>query len=91
VSVGSAVQLSVLTPTFRSGVFLPNNLASVRGTGAQHVVMDGGSDDGTVALLEAADDVVWRSEPDTGQSDALNKAMAAADGNWLGWLNADEF
>ena len=90
-SVGSAVQLSVLTPTFRSGVFLPNNLASVRGTGAQHVVMDGGSDDGTVALLEAARDVVWRSEPDTGQSDALNKALAAADGNWLGWLNADEF
>jgi glycosyltransferase involved in cell wall biosynthesis len=91
VTVGSAVHLSVLTPTFRSGEFLPNNLASVRGSGAQHVVMDGGSDDGTVELLGAADDVVWRSEPDDGQSDALNKALATADGNWIGWLNADEF
>ena len=85
------VSLSILTPTFRSGEFLANNLASVRGTGAQHVVMDGGSDDGSVALLEATDGVVWRSEPDDGQSDALNKALAEADGDWVGWLNADEF
>ena len=90
-AVEQEVFLSILTPTYQSGPFLPNNLASVRGTGVQHVVMDGGSTDGTVALLEASADVVWRSEPDTGQSDALNKAMSEAAGNWLGWLNADEF
>ena len=86
-----AVSLSVLTPTFQSGPFLANNLASVRGSGAQHVVMDGGSTDESVALLEAAPDVVWRSESDRGQSDALNKALAEANGDWIGWLNADEF
>jgi glycosyltransferase involved in cell wall biosynthesis len=53
--------------------------------------MDGGSKDGSVELLEAAPGVVWRSEPDRGQSDALNKAFALATGEWIGWLNADEF
>src|SRR5215212_4667074 len=91
VTSSNGVSLSVLTPTFRSGRFLANNLASVRGSGAQHVVMDGGSDDGSVELLDAASDVVWRSEPDDGQSDALNKALVEATGDWIGWLNADEF
>ena len=90
-AVEKSVTLSVLTPTYQSGAFLGNNLASVRGTQAQHVVMDGGSSDESVALLEAAPAVVWRSEPDRGQSHALNKALAEATGDWIGWLNADEF
>jgi glycosyltransferase involved in cell wall biosynthesis len=91
VSQGNSVSISVLTPTYQSGTFLPGALASVAGADVRHVVMDGGSSDGTVALLEAAPAVTWRSEPDRGQSDALNKAIAVADGEWLGWLNADEF
>ena len=34
---------------------------------------------------------MWASEPDRGQSDALNKALSKAPGSWIGWLNADEF
>lgn len=83
--------LTVLTPAYQAGAFLPAALASVAGTGARHVVMDGGSADGTVALLEDARDVIWRSEPDRGQSHALNKALELAGGEWIGWLNADEF
>lgn len=90
-STQTSVSLTVLTPAYESGAFLGVALSSVRGTGAQHVVMDGGSSDGTVAQLTAAPSVVWRSEPDRGQSHALNKALAAADGTWIGWLNADEF
>jgi glycosyltransferase involved in cell wall biosynthesis len=90
-STAGAAFLTVLTPAYESGRFLPAALASVRGPGVQHVVMDGGSSDGTVALLEAAPSVVWRSEPDHGQSHALNKALAESDGEWIGWLNADEF
>jgi glycosyltransferase involved in cell wall biosynthesis len=85
------VTLTVLTPAYQSGTFLPAALASVRAADVQHVVMDGGSSDGTVALLEAAPAVVWRSEPDRGQSHALNKALGEAGGEWIGWLNADEF
>jgi glycosyltransferase involved in cell wall biosynthesis len=93
-TAGSAVGapfLTVLTPAFQSGGFLPAAMASVGGERVQHVVMDGGSSDGTVALLEAAPAVLWRSEADRGQSHALNKALAEAEGTWIGWLNADEF
>ena len=90
-SVDRDVRLSVLTPAYQSGAFLGGALASVARAGVQHVVMDGGSSDGSVALLEAAPSVRWRSEPDRGQSHALNKALAESDGEWIGWLNADEF
>lgn len=91
------MNLSVLTPTYAYGRFLADAVASVaaqrQGTQiAQHVVVDGGSEDETLDVLRAAPpNVVWRSEPDEGQSDALNKALAHAEGDWIGWLNADEF
>ena len=90
-SNGSAVSVTVLTPAYQGGAYLGMAMASVAAGGARHVVMDGGSSDGTVSLLQAAPSVVWRSEPDRGQSHALNKALAEADGEWIGWLNADEF
>ena len=90
-SVTGAATITVLTPAYQSGRFLPAALASVADAGVQHVVMDGGSTDDTVSVLEGAPSVVWRSEPDRGQSHALNKALAEADGEWIGWLNADEF
>jgi Glycosyl transferase family 2 len=87
--------LSILTPTRNYGRFLPDALQSVAAQGdadVQHVVVDGASTDGTVAVLrEWSDRVRFLSEPDDGQSDALNKAAAMANGEWLGWLNADEF
>jgi glycosyltransferase involved in cell wall biosynthesis len=92
----AAPDLSVLTPSFGYAGYIRDTLESVaRQPGQvsiQHVVQDGGSTDGTVELLREYDGgVVWRSEPDDGQSDALNKAMRLASGRWIGWLNADEF
>jgi glycosyltransferase involved in cell wall biosynthesis len=52
--------------------------------------MDGGSKDGTVELLQQYPHLVWESEPDCGQSHALNKAFARARGEIIGWLNADD-
>jgi glycosyltransferase involved in cell wall biosynthesis len=60
----------------------------------EHVVMDGGSNDETVQILECLSSdsrLRWVSEPDGGQSDALNKAFSMSTGDWIGWLNADEF
>ncbi len=91
------MKLSVLTPTYEYGRFLADAIASVAAQrevsiGAEHVVVDGGSEDETNDVLRTAPpNVVWRSEPDRGQSDALNKALALARGEWIGWLNADEF
>ena len=53
--------------------------------------MDGGSTDGSVDILRAAgDSIVWRSEPDRGQSHAINKAFAASKGDIIGWINSDD-
>jgi glycosyltransferase involved in cell wall biosynthesis len=87
--------LSVLTPSFQYARFLGDALASVleqTGVELEHIVQDGGSTDGTLELLRAVPPSVrWVSEPDGGQSDALNRALARASGEWVAWLNADEF
>jgi glycosyltransferase involved in cell wall biosynthesis len=53
--------------------------------------MDGGSTDGSVEILSAAQSpVVWRSEKDHGQAHAINKAFEASSGDIIGWLNSDD-
>lgn len=67
-------------------------MSAQRGVEVEHVVQDGGSTDETETLLQRAPQHVrWSSEPDRGQSDALNKALRRASGEWIAWLNADEF
>jgi glycosyltransferase involved in cell wall biosynthesis len=86
--------VSVLTPSYGYARFLPDAIESVRAQGradVEHVIVDGASTDGTVELLERERGITWRSEPDEGQSDALNKALSLATGEIVGWLNADEF
>ncbi len=56
----------------------------------EHVVVDGASQDGTVEILRAAPGVRYVSEPDRGLSHAMNKGIAMADGEVIGWLNADD-
>lgn len=86
--------ISVLTPSYNYARFIEDCLDSVarqQAAGVQHVVADGSSTDETVALLRRRPSVDWFSEDDRGQSDALAKALARSDGDWIGWLNADEF
>lgn len=86
-------RISVVTPSFRQAVYLPDCLDSVRGQSVahEHLVVDGGSADGTLDVLAARDDVRWTSAPDRGQSDALNKGFERCEGEVIGWLNADDF
>lgn len=90
------LSFSILTPTLNGLRFLPDAVNSVRqqrniGT-VQHIIMDGGSTDGSIEWLRANanENTVWRSEPDRGQSDALNKALSLATGDIIGWINADD-
>lgn len=87
--------LTIVTPCLNSAGTLPEALESVRsqGLGAdiEHVVVDGGSVDGTVDVLRDTTGVTWISEPDRGLSDAMNKGVALARGEYIGWLNADDF
>ena len=84
-----------MTPTFNGSGFLSAALesVSVQSGNVEHIVIDGGSTDGTVSLLEQFQNpfLRWISEPDDGQSDALNKALAISTGEIIGWLNSDEW
>jgi len=87
---------TVVTPSFNCGEYLLGNLDSVRRQGLgpgelEHWVIDGASTDGTVELLRQQPDIRWISEPDRGLSDAVNKGIQRAKGDWIIWLNADDF
>lgn len=86
--------VSVLTPSYNQARWLPDNLRSVAAQSypaIEHIVMDGGSLDGSVQTLAAATPrVIWESAPDQGQSDAINKAFARSTGDIIGWLNSDD-
>jgi len=85
--------LTIITPCLNAAQTLPATLASVRDQaypGLEHIVVDGGSTDGTLELLRAAPGIRWISEPDEGLADALNKGIALATGDVIGELNADD-
>jgi glycosyltransferase involved in cell wall biosynthesis len=86
--------VTVVTPALNAARYLEENIASVAGQSyprLEHIVVDGGSADGTIEILKRYPDVQWISEPDSGQSDALNKGLRLARGEVIGWLNADDF
>ncbi len=86
--------ITVVTPCLNARPTLPQALASVRAQDhpdVEHLVIDGGSKDGTLELLEDAPGVSFVSEPDRGLSHAVNKGIARARGDVIGWLNADDF
>lgn len=84
----------MITPSYNGARWLSETLDSVAaiGTDHEHVIVDGGSTDGTVELLERRDDPAlrWVSEPDRGQTHAVNKGLAMARGELMMWINADD-
>ena len=85
--------VSIVTPSLNQGLYLREAIESVRAQTyepLEHLIVDGGSIDGTLEILREHDGLHWVSEPDRGQSHALNKGFALAQGEILGWLNADD-
>lgn len=85
--------ISIVTPVLNGARFLPETLASVRGQDhprVEHIVVDGGSTDGTMDLLREAPGIRWVSEPDRGLYDAVNKGLRMAEGDILAYQNADD-
>lgn len=94
----SDILLTVITPVFKGATWLPaclQNVASQWGQGVEHLIVDGGSNDGSVEILEQFSreypHIQWISEKDNGQSDAMNKGIRRAKGQWISFLNVDDF
>lgn len=85
--------ITVVTPCLNAARTIEEALESVRSQGyprIEHVVVDGGSTDGTLAIVERAEGVRFVSEPDRGRVEAVNKGVEMATGDVIGWLNADD-
>jgi glycosyltransferase involved in cell wall biosynthesis len=85
--------MTIVTPSFNAAASIERTIASIRSQGyegIEHIVIDGGSTDGTVEILECSEGVRWVSEPDRGLADAMNKGIAMATGEVLGEINADD-
>jgi glycosyltransferase involved in cell wall biosynthesis len=85
--------VSIVTPAYNAARFIRETIESIRNQdypAIEHIVMDGGSTDGTLDILHQYPHLTWVSEPDRGQSHALNKGFRRARGEIVGWLNADD-
>ncbi len=90
------MRFSVITPSLNQAHFIPDCLDSVATQRAEnieveHLVLDACSKDRTVDILKRKECVFWTSAPDQGQTDAINKGFRRATGDWLMWLNADDY
>lgn len=88
-------KISIITVSYNQGEFLAAAIDSVLDQNypnLEYIVIDGGSTDGSVETIQSYDDRIdfWISEPDEGQSQALNKGFARATGEIIGWLNSDD-
>jgi len=89
----SPPRFSIVTPSFNQARFLEENIKSVldqQYPSVEHIVVDGGSTDGTVDILKRYPHLRWSSEPDRGQAHALNKGFHMATGEIIGWINSDD-
>lgn len=87
-------RFSVITPSFNQGRYLETTIKSVIGqnfTDFEHIVIDGGSKDETISILNAYPHLKWVSEPDSGQANALNKGFQMASGEIIAWINSDDW
>ncbi|MBI3895978.1 MAG: glycosyltransferase [Acidobacteria bacterium] len=93
-SNGGQPKISIVTPSFNQGEFIRECIESVLSQGyddLEHIVIDNCSSDETIGVLKSYPHLRWISEPDQGQSDALNKGFQMATGDLIGWLNADDY
>jgi glycosyltransferase involved in cell wall biosynthesis len=89
-------KITIVTPSFNQGGFIEETIRSVLLQGypnLEYIIMDGGSSDETAAVVAPYRDYIasWRSAPDKGQVDAINRGLAKASGEIFQFINSDDF
>ncbi len=87
--------MSIVTPSYNQAAFLEATIRSVLLQGypnLEYLVIDGGSTDGSVGIIKQYEPwlAYWVSEPDRGQSHAVNKGWTRSSGEIVGWVNSDD-
>lgn len=89
-------KISIVTPSFNQGHYLEQTILSVidqNYPNLEYIVIDGGSTDNSIEIIKKYSSGIsyWVSEPDKGQSDALEKGFKKATGEIAAWINSDDY
>ncbi len=89
-------KISIVTPSFNQVQFLEETIRSVLLQGypnLEYIIIDGGSSDGSIDIIRKYEAwlAYWISEPDRGQSNAINKGFSRSSGEIMAWINSDDY
>jgi len=89
------MKISIIIPSFNQGCFIKESIDSILNQDwpeKEIIVMDGGSKDETISILKSyGNRIIWFSEKDNGQTDAINKGLRKATGEVVAYLNSDDY
>lgn len=89
-------KISIVTPSFNQGQYIEQTILSIINQGypnLEYIIIDGGSTDNTVEIIKKYEKYLtyWVSEPDRGQSHAINKGLEKCTGDIFNWINSDDY